>query len=166
MECNTDAAAAGRGRPVREAAAGRAPAIWSAGPESRRPPPGPEPECYIKYWPVRTRGRAIAQALPAWALPWLWTRLRGPTTRGAGAVCLAEGEGGREDHSRLGRCTTGLCSVGASWGSGPRGAGQVRDLQSSRRPWLPRVATRRSLRARRVLSVVGETLLLGQGALL
>lgn len=63
----------------------------------------------------------------------------GPTTRGAGAVCLAEGEGGREDRSRLGRCTTGLCSVGASWGSGPRGAGQVRDLQSSRRPRLPRV---------------------------
>lgn len=42
----------------------------------------------------------------------------------------------------------------------------MRDLQSSRRPWLPRVAKRRSLRARRVLSVVGETLLLGQGALL
>lgn len=34
----------------------------------------------------RTRGRAIAQALSAWALPWLWTRLRG-RLRGAPARC-------------------------------------------------------------------------------
>lgn len=59
----------------RETAAGRTPANLSAGPESRRLPPGPESKCYIKYWAVPTRGRAIAQALLSLALPWLWTRL-------------------------------------------------------------------------------------------
>lgn len=59
------------------------------------------------------------------------------------------------------------CAVisGRELGSGSRGAGQVRDLQPSRRPGLPRVAKRRSLRARRELLAVGETLLRGQGAL-
>lgn len=33
-------------------------------------------KCYIKYWAVPIRGRAIAQALLSRALPWLWTRLR------------------------------------------------------------------------------------------
>lgn len=54
---------------------------------------------------------------------------------------------------------------GRELGSGWRGTRQVRDLQPSRRPGLPGAAERRSLRARRELLAVGETLLRGQGAL-
>lgn len=76
MECYAGAADAGCGRRAGGTAAGRTRADLSAGRESRRLPPGPESKCYIKYWTVPTQGRAIARALPAWALPWLWTRLR------------------------------------------------------------------------------------------
>ncbi|MEJ1274245.1 hypothetical protein NN561_005127 [Cricetulus griseus] len=86
----------------RETAAGRAPADRSVGLESRRPPPGPESKCYIKYRAVPTRGRAIARALPAWALPWLWTRLRADREGRRRGVSCGEEEGGREDRSRPG----------------------------------------------------------------
>jgi hypothetical protein len=76
VECYAGAAAVGRGHRARERAAGRTPAELSAGPESRRLPPGSGSKCYIKYWAVLTRGRAIAQALLSWALSWLWTGLR------------------------------------------------------------------------------------------
>lgn len=76
-------------------------------------------------------------------------------------MCLAEEEGEREDRSRLGarlRCDqwaqAGLLLERSGAGEGPA---------ALPRPRLPRVAKRRSLRARRELLAVGETLLRGQG---
>lgn len=88
----------------RETAAGRTPSDLSAGPESRRLPPGPESKCYIKYWAVRTRGRAIARPCSPWPSLGSGHDSR-PTARGAGAVCLGGGRG-RKGGLQPTRCTT------------------------------------------------------------